>query len=143
MVYESIASILLYMAITGCTQPVVFVLIALLILRIRSETITFRDYLNSIKMDTDKTIEELEKRKRELQLRHEIAQLERSERMRGASSKWSSRAASWSWWWVGPLTLAALFWILIALAAPMVPAIVLGIPFLVPVFLKGMNHWHK
>ena len=54
--------------------------------------------------------EELEIRKRELQLKSDIAKLERSERIRNASS-----AASWSWLWVGPLGLLGCFLIIAVL----------------------------
>ncbi len=47
------------------------------------------------------TLEEFEQRKRELQLRSDIAGLERQARIRAALA----RAGSWNWRWVGSLAL--------------------------------------
>ena len=94
-------------------------------------------------MKKDNTIEKLEKRNREFQLRHEIAKLERSERVRDTSSKVSSKAGSWSWWWVGPISILGLGFVFLAVAANKSAAILPGIALLVPIALKGINRWNK
>ena len=54
-------------------------------------------------------LDELEKKKRELELRRDIAKLERQERISTVASQATSTVATrldpsrWSWWWVGPL----------------------------------------
>ena len=99
-------------------------------------------------------LEELERRKRELELRRDIARLERNERLsskaaqvtddvREVTSKISETVArtggktsEWSWWWVGPLTLFGLFLVLVGLDGK-VPFIAgLGVLFLVPSVAK-------
>lgn len=77
-------------------------------------------------------LEELEQKKKELQLREEIAELERKERMRNASNNF----AQWKWVWVAPLTLVGAFFFLGGLLDDKGAALVLGILMLIPVGLK-------
>lgn len=84
------------------------------------------------------TMEELEQRKKELQLRSDIARLEREERARGIAAK----TAAWSWWWVGPLSLVGIFFALfLGLGESEVQLfpIALGLMLLVPLLLKVLG----
>jgi hypothetical protein len=99
-------------------------------------------------------LEELEKRKRELELRRDIARLERSERfsskaaqvtddVREVTSKISEtvtrtggKTSKWSWWWVFPLAMFGLFLVLIGLDGKVLFIAGLGVLFLVPAVAK-------
>jgi hypothetical protein len=80
-------------------------------------------------------IEELERRKQELQLRSDIAKLEREERLRASSSK----IDSWSWKWVAPLSVVSLYFVLGGVEDGKPGAIVVGLVLLVPLLLKVLR----
>ena len=87
-------------------------------------------------------IEELEKRKKELQLRHDIAKLERGARIRDASSSMSAKSSSWNWWWVAPLGILGLVWAVAGAASDGKQlAIIPGLLCVVPFLLKVLNVW--
>ena len=85
------------------------------------------------------TLEELEQRKKELLLRSEIAKLEREHR----TSAMAAKTAAWSWWWVGPLSLVGLFFVIaVGLSGydGIQPgAIAFGLLLLVPLLLKVLG----
>jgi hypothetical protein len=87
-------------------------------------------------MSVMNTLEELEQRKKELLLRKEVAQLERSERFR-------VKSAAWSWWWVGPLTFIGGFCIVAAFADGVIAPAFIGILALIPVAIKSLNALSK
>jgi len=100
------------------------------------------------------SLEELEKRKRELQLRRDIAKLERNERISNKALKVvdsakdltsgvsqnivnrSAKTATWSWLWVTPLTLFGLYLVLGGLFDGLPLVILIGLLFLIPVIAK-------
>ncbi len=100
------------------------------------------------------TLEELERRKKELELQRDIARLERNERIgsrasdiaanasnvvRGVSEtvqEQRSSATTWSWLWVAPLTLFGLYLVLGGLIdGPLVIALI-GLVLLLPAIWK-------
>jgi glycerol-3-phosphate acyltransferase PlsY len=81
-------------------------------------------------------LEELEKRKQELELRRDIANLEHKERTRVGRSKLSGTITSWRWWWVGPLSILGVFWSIAGFDGGEPGAGVLGIIFTLPLILK-------
>ncbi len=85
------------------------------------------------------TIEELEQRKKELQLRSEIAKLERGERAQEAQS----RISSWSWWWVAPLGVVSAVLLMGGLDTSQPSVILAGVVLSFPVILKLRNRMGK
>lgn len=99
-------------------------------------------------------LEELERRKKELELRRDIAKLERNERIASKASKIAddakdltsgvtqnvvnrgSKTAAWSWLWVAPLTLFGLFLVLGGLVDGPISVALVGMLFLVPAIAK-------
>lgn len=81
------------------------------------------------------TLEELEQRKKELQLRSEIARLERENRVRATSAK----TAAWRWWWIAPLSVAGVFLAAAGLGDNQPGAVFLGLVLLVPLLLKVLG----
>lgn len=99
-------------------------------------------------------LNELERKKKELELRRDIAKLERNERIAkkvsnfaadakdhstGISSKVAKRAArtgAWSWLWVGPLTLLGLYLVLGGLVDGPIFIALIGAVCLVPAMAK-------
>jgi hypothetical protein len=68
------------------------------------------------------SLEELEQRKKELELKRDIAKLERNERL---AKELPVSVGAWSWMWVAPLTLVGLYFLLLGLADGKPPALVL------------------
>lgn len=99
-------------------------------------------------------IDELERRKKELELRRDIRQLERNERFGqkvsqvadGAKSatadiastvvERSSRTGKWSWIWVAPLTLFGAYLVLGGLVDGPILIAGIGVLLLVPAWFK-------
>lgn len=99
-------------------------------------------------------LEALEQRKKELELRRDIARLERNERIAnkasdiatGASNLVSdaaatvqtqkSKVATWSWIWVGPLTLIGIYLVLGGLVDGPFGIALAGLVLLYPSFVK-------
>lgn len=99
-------------------------------------------------------IEELERRKKELELKRDIARLERNERIANKASKIANeakgitsnvsksvvargtRTASWSWIWVAPLTLFGLYLVLGGIVDGPIIIAAVGAICLVPIFAK-------
>ena len=99
-------------------------------------------------------LNELERRKKELELRRDIAKLERNERIAnkisnfaadakdhstGISSRVAERASrtgKWSWLWVGPLTLLGLYLVLGGLVDGPVFIALIGAVCIVPALAK-------
>jgi len=102
-------------------------------------------------------LEELERRKKELELRRDIAKLERNERISnkvsniaadakdisvGISTKVAERGVrtgGWSWLWVGPLTLFGLYLVLGGLVDGPIFVALIGAVCLVPAWAKLMR----
>ena len=80
-------------------------------------------------------LEELERKKKELQLRQEIAELERKERMRSASNNF----AQWNWMWVAPLTIFGAFLFIVGIGNGEPAPVIFGVLLLIPVGLKLFN----
>ncbi len=57
-------------------------------------------------------LENLKKRKEQLELERDIARLEREARVGHAVSEGVSNVTKWSWKWVAPLTALGLWWFL-------------------------------
>lgn len=74
-------------------------------------------------------LDELEQRKKELELRRDIRRLERSERL-------SEHAPKWSWLWIAPLGLVGAVIILGGLIDGPIGITAVGLALLVPVWLK-------
>ncbi|MBK6852177.1 MAG: hypothetical protein IPG93_11270 [Burkholderiales bacterium] len=99
-------------------------------------------------------LEDLERRKKELELRRDIAKLERNERIVnqvsniaadakelsvGISTKVAERGVKtggWSWLWVGPLTLFGLYLVLVGLVDGSILVSLFGAVCLVPLWAK-------
>ena len=99
-------------------------------------------------------LEELERRKRELELKRDIARLERNEKIASTAASIADEAktvsagishkvgaagaktAHWSWWWVLPLTLFGIWVVLIGLDEKLPVLALFGCIFLVPCLAK-------
>jgi hypothetical protein len=92
-------------------------------------------------------LEELERRKRELELQRDIDRLERNERLRrqaekigsaasGASAKAKSKLASWGWGWVSACALFGAFLVFGGLHDGALLIIGVGAVLLLPLFAK-------
>ncbi len=73
-------------------------------------------------------LEQLKKRKEQLLLEQEIAQLERKQQL--------SKSGDWNWWWVGLLAAAGAFLLIVGLGEKEVVPVVLSLFALAPVALK-------
>jgi hypothetical protein len=82
-------------------------------------------------------IEELKKRKEELELKRDIAKLERRE----LHEQKLESVSKWSWKWVGPLTVAGLYFLVGGIAEwpGKGVAVPIGLVMLSPAFLKIFN----
>lgn len=99
-------------------------------------------------------LNELERRKKELELRRDIAKLERSERIADKISNFAAdtkdhsieisskvaeraeRTGRWSWLWVGPLTLLGLYLVLGGLVDGPIFIALIGAVCLIPAWVK-------
>lgn len=81
-------------------------------------------------------LEELRRRKEELELQRQIARLERREQIGSAAERVKDRTARWSWWVVGPLTFIGGIFTLHGFGNGGVPSAIFGLALLLPVLAK-------
>lgn len=88
-------------------------------------------------------LEELKRRKEQLELERDIARLEREARVGQAVSGGVDRVservdkiAKWSWMWVVPVTLLAVFAVILAFDKETVGHTLAAVLLLVPIFAK-------
>ena len=102
-------------------------------------------------------LEELERRKRELELKRDIARLERNEKIANAAANIADEAktvsagisrkvaaaggktAHWSWWWVLPLTLFGIWAVVVGLEEKWPVLALIGCVFLAPCLAKMLK----
>jgi len=99
-------------------------------------------------------LEQLERRKRELELKRDIARLERNEKIADVAASISNEAknvsvgishrvaaaggktAHWSWWWVLPITLFGIWAVVVGLEEKWPLLALFGCVFLAPSLAK-------
>lgn len=79
--------------------------------------------------DSLMTLEQLEERKRELELQREIAKLERNQRL-------TNRVGKLSWILVAPLTVFALYILLVAVVDGKLDSLAVSIVCFIPIAIK-------